>query len=180
MTTVASYHASMSMLCLQSLPDDVIDRICACLMRHLAGPNTIALLSQSCRRFAAYMSQPAFVSRRWLDVLARHNFAPASELPPPAAIWTLQQLSFAEALQNLGPNRAVFRGDTVLSGSAARIDDFAALMLRHAGVSCCIEGHTWPGMPALMQVHCPGYQAAAPAPDVCDLVAHRTPTFALR
>ena len=168
------------MLCLQSLPDDIVDRICACLVQHLAGPNAVALLSQSCRRFAAYMSQPVFVSRRWLDVLARHNFAPASELPPPAAIRTLQQLSFAEALQNLGPNRAVFRGNTVLSGSAARLDDFATLMLRHADVRCCIEGHTWPGMPALMQVHCPGYQAAAAAPDVCDLVAHRTPTFALR
>ena len=145
-------HTGTSTLCLRSLPDDIIDRICACLVQHLSGPNAIVLLSRTCRRFMAYTSQPAFVSRRWHDILVRHSYAAECELPPPAAIRTVQQLAFAEALQNLGPNRAVFRGHTVLSGSAARLDDFAALMLRHAEVRCCIEGHTWPGMPALLQV----------------------------
>ena len=147
---------------LLALPDDVLERMCAGLVQQLGGPVVVALLAQSCRRFYAHLNLPAFVARRWQEMAAKQSPA-APLLLAPGATRTLQQLAFAEALQNLGPNRAVFRGTEILSGSQARLEDFAALLSRHSTVCCLIEGHTWPGMPALMQAELTQTRAGAVA-----------------
>eukprot|EP00966_Prymnesium_polylepis_P247109 5714720-Prymnesium_polylepis.1 len=160
----SSSHAAQSHdYSLLALPDDVVERMCAGLMQQLGGPVVVALLSQSCWRFYAHLKPPAFVQRRWQEVADKQSPNMPLQLAPPGAIRTLQQLAFAEALQNLGPNRTVFRGTEILSGSQARLEDFAALLSRHSTVCCLIEGHTWPGMPALMQAELTQTRAGAVA-----------------
>ena len=128
-----------------SLPDELLDGICADLNAQLDGPAMLASLGATCNRLRGMCIDTDFVARR------------AQERAIPGAISTLELLGLAEALQNLcggirsqGIAKLHFMSQDIdiMPGSLARLDELALLLRRHGRLTVAIEAHTGLNAPA--------------------------------
>ena len=118
---------------LLDIPDELLDAVCVSLNGMLNGPAVLACLAACCTRTRRALHDPEFVARRALE---RDSGC--------TGVRTLQQLSLLEALQNIGPCRAVFMGacTEIRTASIARLDDIAKLLHLHPRATFVVEAHT--------------------------------------
>jgi hypothetical protein len=116
---------------LVELPDELLEEVSTRLCADLDGPASFGRFCCTCSRARRLGSDVALLGQRGLE-------------RGQSGVATLEQLAVLEALQNLGSARVVFLGAdiNIRPGSLARLDELAALMLRHPRLTVTVEAHT--------------------------------------